>query len=430
MSKKKNKRKAKFKKNALNYSETIKGLGTNSDLDEDSLRQLYKKNGVIRNIVDSPAEDATREGFEIIVEDDNEGKIQESLYTELKKVDLQEVTKKMMQYDHLIGGSIAYFRVKGTGKKEEEITLESIKSLEKIQVFPKNKVTKVEREENILSENYGEIKKIEVKTTSGEESIDSSRVHIYSPRKFLDENFGDSVLETVYEPINLLYNFYWSAGQVAYAMTFKVLKSAGIDLSDLEAWKKIQTMIEEELNTTTTAVIGKEDSLEQHGAGGKIPDLKAMGDVFWEYLSACSRIPVAILKGNQMGKLSGAEYDAINYFNRISGLQETSLRPFHEKVIKMKLKELGYKDKKFQLIYSSLWKLDEKTVAEIRKLNTESDKNEATTIQTLMLSGAVTAKDLKEIAAKIMGRSLKMNSKEDKRSEIHKKIIKNIIGSK
>ena len=95
----------------------------------------------------------------------------------------------------------------------------------------------------------------------------------------------------------------------------------------------------------------------------------------------------------------------------------------------MKLKELGYKDKSFQLIYSSLWKLDEKTVAEIRKLNTESDKNEATTVQTLMLSGAVTAKDLKEIASKIMGSSLKMNSKENKRSEISKKIIEKIIGS-
>jgi len=429
MSKKQNKRKERFKKNALNYSETIKELGTNSDLNEASLKKLYKKNGVIRNIVDSPAEDATREGFEIIIEDDNDGKIQELLYIELKKIDLQEITKKMMQYDHLVGGSIAYFRTKGSKEKEDEMTLDNMTSLEKIQVFPKDKVVKVVKEEDLKSEDYDEIKKIEVKTSSGEESIHSSRIYIYSPRKFLDENFGDSILETVYEPINLLYNFYWSAGQVAYAMTFKVLKSAGIDLSDLEAWKKIQAMIEEELNTTTTAVIGKEDSLEQHGAGGKIPDLKAMGDVFWEYLSACSRIPVAILKGNQMGKLSGAEYDAINYFNRISGLQETALRPFHERVIRMKLKELGYKDKSFQLIYSSLWKLDEKTVAEIRKLNTESDKNEATTVQTLMLSGAVTAKDLKEIASKIMGSSLKMNSKENKRSEISKKIIEKIIGS-
>ena len=53
-------------------------------------------------------------------------------------------------------------------------------------------------------------------------------------------------------------------------------------------------------------------------------------DFVWDYLAGAARMPKTVLKGQEGGTVTGAQYDVMNYYSRITAIQENQLRPHLE----------------------------------------------------------------------------------------------------
>lgn len=101
----------------------------------------------------------------------------------------------------------------------------------------------------------------------------------------------------------------------------------------------------------------------------------------WDYLAGAARMPKTVLKGQEAGTLTGAQYDVMNYYSRIASMQENSMRPQLEYLVRLLMwceDECGGRidpdSIEWSIEFNPLWSVDSKTDAEIRKLTAESDK--------------------------------------------------------
>lgn len=92
-------------------------------------------------------------------------------------------------------------------------------------------------------------------------------------------------------------------------------------------------------------------------------------------------MPKTVLKGQEGGTVTGAQYDVMNYYSRITAIQENQLRPHLEYLMRCLMwaeDECGGRldpdSIEWSVEFNPLWNVDSKTDAEIRKLTAETDK--------------------------------------------------------
>jgi len=348
------------------------------EITQQEIDNMYKHKRLFQNIIDIPAEDATREW--ISFEDTPEA---EQILFKLNDLDAQSAFQRMIEYERLTGDGFISLGINQNVPYDidEEIAEGSLNDIKYIHPFSKKRVMDGLVNDDPFSPDFNKFSYYELEPLNqGTRIVHASRIIHMQTRVFEGDTWGTSLGIPLYEPILILDNVAWSLGQIAYAMTFKVLKSDNINMKNREQVKSVSKELEKFFNTMSLAVIGKDEELTHEGPGVSLPNLPAMTEFVWDFLAGSARMPKSHILGQQQGTISGAEFDSLNYYMRIAGLQENHVRPHLERLIKMlyQAKDSGVgngsvSDPKFKLKFDPLWKLDTQTDMKLREIQSKID---------------------------------------------------------
>ncbi len=344
------------------------------------ISDLYATNRIFANIVDLPAEDATREWIRFEGIDDT---LSEQLTNKLSNLSAQQMFQKALAFERLRGDGFISIGAKHSGTFDvgDPIKRASLKDIEYLHAFSGMKLVDLIENDDVFSPSYGNIELYEFSSSGRNRLVHSDRVLHLSTRRIEDEDRGIPLIQMLYDALLVFDNALWSTGQLMYSMVLKRLKTDGIDISDNERRRSMQSELEYEFNTNTLAVIGTEDDLDFISPEVKLP-LKDMYTFLWEMLATISRMPKSHIMGQSQGEVTGGKYDSLNYYMRIAGIQEAHMRMPLENLVDLSLLasdsgvgsgSLDPDDVLYQMKFNPLWKLDDKTDADIRKINAEID---------------------------------------------------------
>lgn len=288
-------------------------------------RRIYANGDVLQNMVDVPAIDATREGFELTSEYDqwDASKIMTKRLQELCIDDvLREHLENVAMYSR---GSMVmpivdeYLDL----KSEDMLSVNLIRRVEAINVLPEDDFTFIFNTTDPFKASYMKPRQTMVRG----QVLDPTRFTWGVYKYFARENVGVSLLSKVLLACLALRVTNWSLASVMLEIQTKVLKvenldnyaqqEGGVDLRGATATQRegVIQRVKRWMTTQKMLVIDKADdfSRQMYSASGQ----KEATDFFWEYLSAITGYPKATFTGQPLGTISAADVDARRYASKI-----------------------------------------------------------------------------------------------------------------
>ena len=116
------------------YKYVADGLVTDQELTE-----FYEQNGLFARIIDAPAEEAVKHGFELEGLEDDE--IKDFIDECLDELDWEETAMQSIKWARLFGGSIAVLLINDGRGLEEPVDYRHIKSIDDIRIFDRSLIT-------------------------------------------------------------------------------------------------------------------------------------------------------------------------------------------------------------------------------------------------------------------------------------------------
>lgn len=388
-------------------------LGVNACyIDDQTLTNNFANNGIVRKIIAIPAEDAMRKGFCIKSKDENyNDKPLQSIYEDLQ---LKEHCIDALMWDRLYGGSLIVFLVDDGGTLEEELNYNAIKRIAEMRVFDAASVTVLEQNLDTSSLDYGKpILYMVQNEYGGSFTVNSSRCVWLDgeptppfQRKALDRR-GGRVLDRINRDV-LNYNVTLrNVLMIIERISQGVLKFSGMVniLQTPEGEELIRKRVHQVdmcRSIDNTVVIDAEDDYQQHNLS-----VSGLNQILQEYqtaLSAVSEIPVTVLFGRSPGGLSSTgESDLENYYNMVSRIQETKLKPiilFVNQLLSVALDVTAEVPEEYNIEFNPLWNLNEKEEAEVSKIKVDAEKVEVDNLSSLYGVGALTSDEIRNYISK------------------------------
>ena len=310
----------------------------------------YLSNGYIQNIVDIPAEDATREWIEIKTNRDDLG-ISRLIQNRFVELDFQRKLKELIRYSRMysLGGFLYYgidSSIPQTDIILEQAMPESINRIDYINVFGPQFVniipnTAAGDNVNPLSINYHR-----PDLSINSVKVHPSRYHWLILSYLTEKNTGVSVIQTVLDAVKAQGIALWSISSILSELSIKVFKSPSVNTEDPAKLFELISLIRQAISTQGVFAAGEGESLER--LNGVIPGIKESLDFILENMSGLSKIPKSRLSGQSQGTLTGGQYDLVSYYDSIAKFQEIELRPIIERCISLIVRETSGK------VYSAL----------------------------------------------------------------------------
>lgn len=371
------------------------------------LEFIYRSSWIAGQVVDTVAEDMTKEGI--------------SMYSKLSPDKIQEIQSKIVElgvwskvcsnikWGRLYGGSIAVILIDGADYSKpldvKKIAKDSFKGLavfDRWQVEPSfnDLITQI-------GPDMGKPKFYTVlpamETLSGEK-IHHTRVirhdGIEMPyyQKKLDNTWGMSVIERMYDRLLAFDSATQGAAQLLYKAHLRVVQIEGlrqalaqggaVENAVIKQFQYIRLMQSNEGIT----LLDSKDTFSTHGY-----QFSGLSDIliqFGQQVSGAVNIPLVRLFGQSPSGFSTGDTDLRNYYDNISKLQESTLRtPIYKILDIMSMSAHGRPlPDDFEYSFNSLWRISEVEKSQIAAAD-------ANTVNTLFQSGIYTKKiALKEIA--------------------------------
>lgn len=369
--------------------------GTRRKLTDQQISDLYASNGIFANIVDIPAEDCVREWIDFEGIDE---KLKRQILNKLANLSAKNIFQEALKYERLRGDGLISIGAKQKGSFKVSESIKNLIDIEYLHPFSTVKLKDLIVNDDVFSRDYGNIMLYEIKDDNSDTKlVDASRIIHIQTRKLEGEKFGIPIIVALYDILMILDNAAWSTGQLMYSMVHKLLKT-DIDFTDKELRRKMQAELEYEFNTLSLALLGKDDEFQYIGPKVNLP-LAEMYKFIWELLAAVARMPKSHIMGQQQGTITGGQYDSLNYYMRIAGMQESYLREPLEYLVDLLLiaENSGVgegsidPDKlEYKLKFNPLWKLDAETDAKVRKMIAETDN-------IYIMSGVATAGEIRQL---------------------------------
>lgn len=304
---------------------------------------LFKSNALANRIARLPAETATRNGWRIVINNNDEKQV--VYQTALDALLPKEKIASEIIYRNIIGD--AYLNVNVDEKHrtslEQPLDPHNILKVNSINAFSQMHVKANQICNDPTLENFGKEEKLVLEGLSdGSDdnskepesiTIDSSRYRHISLDKMEDDATGTSLLMQCYDQIKTLDTGLYSTGKMLYEYNMKVWKNdAYFDLSEDDR-RKTDHRMSRGMSTESLVVVGHDDDLEK--VSNKPGGIDSLFSFAWQQLSTATGIPKSILMGEQAGTLAGASQDVVNYYDSISSLQEQVIKPQLEWLVKL-----------------------------------------------------------------------------------------------
>ncbi len=355
----------------------------------DDLNDEYKHNAIARRIVAKPAEDATRNGWRLVIPDDP--KKQDQYQDALDKLRLNDVLSQQLIYQRLHGDGYINVGVKEDnnpkGDTGEKLKPENVKDVTFVHAFGQNHVEKYQYNDDPTNRDYKKEQAIVINPTNAgtifdghgmpvlttEQPkrivIDRSRYFHISLDKFEDDYVGTSIVYRCREQLKAMDIALNSTGKMLREFTFKAFKSDAMMDENDEDFEKDKERLSGSMESESIVFMRKGDELIK--VATPLNGINTLFDFAWQNLSAACNIPRSVLTGEQAGSLAGASQDVVNYYDTVKSMQETLLKPEIEYIIRL----LMYADEvgdgqedpdsfEWHVEFNPLWSPDDKTQSE------------------------------------------------------------------
>lgn len=375
--------------------------GVGRKLSHDEITNLYGDSRIVQNIIDIPAEDMTRNWFTLKMEDE---KLARNIMSKLADLKAKKAFKEMFTYERLRGDGFISLGVNQANKFDisEELQIDKLNTVDYLHAFSSMKVNEFLINEDVFDIKYGQLEQLRInrasshglQTQTTESSVHISRLLHSQTRRMEGEAQGRSLLEPLYDILTVFDTSVWSVGQILHDFTFKVYKSKDIENLSTQDKQQLSMIMDFMFRTEALAMIAEDEELKKETTS--VGGINYLLDFVWDLLASSARMPKSVVKGQESGTITGAQYDVMNYYTRIVADQESEMKPHLEKLIRMLMmseKELGGRidpeSLEWEIQFNPLWNVDAKTDAEIRKLVAETD-------QIYLLNNIITTDEIRE----------------------------------
>ena len=389
-------------------------------VDDSELTINYEGNGIFAKIIDTPAEEAIKHGFEL------KGVTDEKIikfYTEaLDELDWEETAMTALKWSRLFGGSIAVMLINDGRGLEEPVNWRAIRSIDDIRVYDRS----------VIQPDYQSMFTYDPKNPFG------SRASRLGTPEFYDINsrFGsfrvhDSrclVFTNGVLPENCSNSNYLMWGMPEYVRINRAIKNAEIahgtapkmldrsvqavyrmkGLSELMmteegedlALRRLQVidMARGLLNSIAIDSEGEDYDFRSFSYAG----VKDVIDTTCNFLSAVTSIPQTVLFGRSpAGMNATGQGDMENYYNYVERIQKRVVRKnlrYLLSIIFQAGKHTGEIDKvpKIDIEFSPLWSMTETEKVALAQQKAQVQLTNAQTAQTYVSMGALDSTEVRD----------------------------------
>lgn len=378
-----------FRSDSYKRSSNSSGIGTMGDIDRDPLAaltqthasdlsdqgylDLYEGSMLARTMVDHLSEDMVRAGWEFASEDEGLNDTINDRYGELK---VQNKAQSMIEDDMIWGDGYTGIALEQPDLDiAEPVEPKTIESVEYLIDYDYDDITGhlTRREAEEEYETQKDLNEIVSYGVAGlARRVHADRMMHLQMRSRKGDDTGMSFFADKQLLLKVFHSTMWSVGQLLYQPAFKVIWT---DLSEMskEDVKKMRSRLETDLNVLTAFLLDKgdgdtpKDEIDFPSSSGGMSGVGDMLDFVEDLMSMAAKEPLSRLFGNAAGAISGAEEDTRGYYDRISGLQQSYLKPLLRKLNEYLLWEndIDPESLEWEIKFNDLWEYDEKTRSEI-----------------------------------------------------------------
>jgi phage-related protein (TIGR01555 family) len=358
-------------------------------LDEFQLLDLYVDDGFAKRVVDLVPDEMLRAGFTVDNDPD------EYVEARLEEIAGMKEIERLLKWDRLFGGALTILGVDdGSLKMDVPLNKNNIRKLLFLKTYERQRVnwTTIDLYNDPRKPKYGEVEFYNIFPING---LPSFRVHesrcavlrgvdIPEHARLLNNGWGAPYLQHCFEQLRAVGNIFGGLESIIEDFVMGTLSIK--NLADLIYAGK-ESLVKDRLNMmdlsrhilNTVLLDADAEKYEKHAS--TVSGLSDIVDKFFLALSVVTGIPQRVLMGQQTGGLNNkGEGETTDWYNTIRVKQETVLKPVLEKVseVIMLAKEGEFHGKPpadWGISFNDLEEMNEKQEAEIKKMNSETDKN-------------------------------------------------------
>lgn len=372
---------------------------------DETLIEFYEGNGLFAKIIDTPAEEAVKHGFEL--EDIKDQDVEDFCREALDELDWEETAMTAIKWARLFGGAIAVLLVNDGKGLEEPLDWNAIKSIDDIRVYDRSLVQpdyqsmyQYESTDPFRTRGsrLGMPEYYFVSSRYGNFTVHESRCLVFQ-NGILPENSTNSVYQLWGMPEYIRIKRAIRDAELSHSCAPKMLDKsvqAIYKMRDLaselateegegKVLKRLQTidMARGLLNSITIDAEGEDYDFRTFQFNG----VSEIIDTSCNFLSALTSIPQTILFGRSpAGMNSTGESDFENYYNFVERIQKRMLRSNLRYLLSIILQAGLYTGEveempKIKVKFNPLWSLSELEQATLEQTRATTQQTKANTAQ-------------------------------------------------
>lgn len=371
-------------------------------LGDDELANIYRSNWLGKKIVEIPAMDAVRKGRDWQAEQDQI----EAIEAEETRLDFWRKLLQVKTMARLWGGAALYIGTKDSDlSKPLDFERMGEGGITYLTVLSRRDVSVGEVEQDVLSEFHGLPKYFEVTGSSATAMvrIHPSRLAIFVGAPVgdsllamgLNYGWGDSILEAVYAAMKNADATAANIASLVFEANVDVFRIPDFmsSLSDPEYKSRLLdrfSLAALAKGNNKALVLDKDEEYDRKQI--TFATLPEVMQTFLQMAAGAADIPVTRLLGQSPAGMSATgESDMLNYYDRISSIQNLEMTPALYRLDECLIRSaLGSRPTEVFYSWAPLKQMSEKELAEIGKMNAE-------TANILVTTGLYTPEELRTV---------------------------------
>lgn len=371
---------------------------------DSQLTELYEGNGLFTKIIDRPAEEALKRGFNLGIKDHD---TMDYISDKLDDLDWEQHAAQALKWTRLYGGALMVMLINDGGNLTDPVNWECVRSIEELRVYERPLVNpdyhsiyrSVSNDTKRAGRaRFGQPQYYTVSSIYGTFKVHESRCLVFRngvlPENSMNTQYRFWGIPEYYRIKKNLEETYTAHGNGVKLLDrcvqaiYKMRNLSNMLLTDEgenNVLKRLNAidMARGILNTMIIDADGEDYDYKQMSMAG----VKDIIDTTCNMLSAVTDIPQTILFGRSpAGMNSTGESDMENYYNMVEGLQKLNLKAngrtlidlvFREGVATGRIKEMP----DYRMKFEKLWSLSEKEQAELDKQKADTELVKAQTAQ-------------------------------------------------
>lgn len=394
-----------------NWVSTVTGIGSAAydkretyefeavDLDDDEVEELWRGDDQAARIIEKPAEEMMREGFELVVSgtegaEDMAKEVAEEMSNLLDELGLLEKVGEALNYARAFGGGALLIGADDGQKTSKPLDTTRIKTFRWVQTLAPSELEVDSYYDDPAQPKYGEpaVYKIRqnVATELGRRATfvhETRLIRFFGPkttraRELERDHWGESVINRVWRVVRDFQNAWSGAGVLLADFSPPVMKIKGLAellaMNNQEVVKNRAMAIELSRSICRMLLLDAEESFERQAT--PVAGLKELLTEYGVRLSAAAEMPVTVMMGiSPAGLNATGASDIRNWYDSIRRKQEKVLRPALNRLLTLLFlakdgPTKGREPEKWRVEFRPLWQLTEVEAADLRKKQAETDK--------------------------------------------------------